>query len=231
MLKKLLIHLLCSVFFSPALAGEKDLYEFLWLDPDKEVYVLQNKKHPLQKKVFLNLGYISNLSSNFQDTNGTAFSLGYYFTEEIGIEIAQQVYTNKDNNAYKSIQVVNGQIPFIRNPLSYTSIGLIYSPFYGKINTFNQIYYFNWSFGLSTGKYVMESNLDSVLNPSEPNRYIKEHYNPITLKTSFNFHINDRVQLKLEFQNTNITAGTPQKPNDEDLTSINDFLWSVGVSF
>ena len=24
-------------------AGEKSLYDFLWLDPDKKVYVLQNK--------------------------------------------------------------------------------------------------------------------------------------------------------------------------------------------
>lgn len=31
---------------APALrADEKDLYDFMWLDPDKKVYVLQNKVH------------------------------------------------------------------------------------------------------------------------------------------------------------------------------------------
>ena len=30
-------------------ASEKDLYNFLWLDPDKKVYVLQNKIHKKSK--------------------------------------------------------------------------------------------------------------------------------------------------------------------------------------
>ena len=43
--KKLAMTLLFSLLVtSHVFANEKDIYEFSWLDPDKEVYVLQNRE-------------------------------------------------------------------------------------------------------------------------------------------------------------------------------------------
>lgn len=230
-----MLRLLSALLFilnSPVLfAGEQDLYDFLWLDPDKKVYVLQNKEHPQKSSFEVDIHYLNNLTSNFQDTNGAGLSLRYFFKEEWGVELSHLQYTNKNNNAYDSIQIVNEQIPFIRNPLSSTSIFLIYSPFYGKVNTFNQIFYYHWSFGVGSGQYLMESNLDSVLNPNEPNTYDQESYNPLQLKTSITFHLNKRVHLKLDILNTNYQAGSPQNPNSKEYKQVNDILWGVGVSF
>ena len=53
-----------------AKAAEKDLYNFLWLDPDKKVYVLQNKVYKREHTVYLDVGYLKALSSKFQNTNG-----------------------------------------------------------------------------------------------------------------------------------------------------------------
>ena len=36
-----------------AYAGEENVYDFLWLDPDKKVYVLQNREFKKKKRVLI----------------------------------------------------------------------------------------------------------------------------------------------------------------------------------
>lgn len=211
-------------------AGEEDLYDFLWLDPDKTVYVLQNKLYPKEKSLYLDLGYISNITSTFQETSGIQLKLGYFITEDWGIELSHMQYSNTTNSAKDSVQIVTGTVPFIRRPISSNAIYLIYSPFYGKINTFNKIFYFDWSFGIGTGSYVMESNLNTSELKTE-DRYDTENYTPLHLKTTFKFHINKRFNVGIEFINTNFEAATPKSPTTKKWDQNNDLIFSVGVSF
>lgn len=213
-------------------AGEGDLYDFLWLDPDKSVYVLQNKIYPKNKSFYADIGYVSNLTSNFQDTAGAQFKAGYYFTEEWAVEFDYMQYQNSDNTAFDSVGVINGAEPFVRRPLSNASVFIIWSPFYGKINTFNEIYYFDWSFGAGTGQYNMESSLQSNIDsPNDPNSYERETFTPIQLKTNLKFHINQHIHLGLEFLNTNYQASTPKNPGTDKWQQNNDLVFSIGVSF
>lgn len=212
-------------------AGEKDLYDFLWLDPDKSVYVLQNKIYPKNQSYYIDFGYVSGMSSEFQDTVGGQLRTGYYFHEEWAFELSYTQYTHTDNTAYESVKSVSGTEPFIRRMSRDTSLFLIWSPFYGKVNTFNKIYYFDWSFGVGTGETIAESNIDSVRNPLAPNTFKKERYVPIKLKTNIKFHINKRVHLGMEFSNTNFQAGTPTQPNKNEWEGQNELTFSLGVSF
>ncbi len=50
-----LISFLVIFYTSFSLAGEKDLYDFQWLDPDKSVYVLQNKIYPKNKTFYVDI--------------------------------------------------------------------------------------------------------------------------------------------------------------------------------
>ena len=84
---------------------------------------------------------------------------------------------------------VAGIVPFVRRPISSNSIYAIWSPFYGKINTFNKIYYFDLSFGLGTGIYTMESNLKTANDPNS-NTFETETYTPIQVKATTKFHVN-----------------------------------------
>lgn len=227
---KYFILALTFILSGTTLAGEKDLYDFLWLDPDKSVYVLQNKIYPKDNSYYVDIGYLSNFTSSFQDTNGAQIKAGYYFKEEWAIEIAHMKYNNSDNAAFKSVQSVAGLEPFIRRPLSSTSVYLIWSPFYGKINTFNKIYYFDWSFGLGSGAYNMESNLDTAKLASE-NKYESESYTPVQLKTTLKFHINRNLHLGLEFINTNFQSNTPKDPDTKSWDQNNDLVFSIGASF
>jgi len=224
-----LMFILCSL---TAFAGEKDLYDFLWLDPDKSVYVLQNKIYPKDKSLYLDIGYVSNQTSNFQDTAGGQLKVGYFFKEEWAVELNYMQYTNSDNTAFDSVGVINGAQPFVRRPIQNTTVFLIWSPFYGKINTFNEIYYFDWSFGVGTGTYEMESSLDSnINNPNDPNVYKTETFTPAQLKTTLKFHLNKSVHLGIEYLNTNYQAATPKSPNTDKWQQNNDLIFSIGVSF
>lgn len=214
-----------------AYGEETDLYDFLWLDPDKKVYVLQNKIFPKTKTIYFDIGYVTNDSSEFQDTNGGQVRIGYFFNEVLGIELNHAQYGSSNNSAYESVKAVNGLEPFIRRPLTSTSLFAIWSPFYGKINTFNKIFYFDWYFGLGTGAYKMETNLEKVVDPSTPSQFETESFVPIQLKSGLKFHINRRLHLGVEFINTNFQAGSAENPNADDWKQSNDLIFSMGVSF
>ncbi len=215
-----------------AYAGEKDLYDFLWLDPDKSVYVLQNKIYPKNKTYYADIGFVTSVTANFQSTNGAQFKFGYYWAEEWAVEFNFIQYGNENNAAFENVKIINEAEPFVRRPLRSTSVFAIWSPFYGKINTFNKIYYFDWSFGVGTGQYTMESSLDgNINNPLEKNQYDQENYIPVQLKTNLKFHINRNLHLGVELLNTNYQAGTPKNPSAKKWSYNNDVILSIGVSF
>lgn len=232
MLKLSMIALGLTLIFSKNThAGEKSLYDFLWLDPDKKVYVLQNKLYKKENSFYFDLGYIANQTSKFQDTNGLSFKGGYYFHEEWGIELFYQQYNNSNNDDFRNVKLINEAVPFVRRLDSTYGAALIYSPFYGKINTFNKIYYFDWSFGVGYSKINANSNIKSVRIDNAPNKYEKETYNGGVLKTKVKFHVTENVHLGLEYMNTYYMAPGPKDPKSDKLRTNTDLIFSVGFSF
>lgn len=233
MLNALLITLM-AINGTKLMAAEKDLYDFMWLDPDKQVYVLQNKVHKKVHSVYLNLGIGSGLSSTFVDTSLTHVNTGFYLTEEWAIEGLYTKYANKDNESFTNIKKINGVVPFIRKPISSYGVIAKWSPFYGKINTFNQIFYFDWAFGLGLGKINTESNKDTVSNASTANTYKKESFSSVIGKTELTFHASKNIHLSLGLTLNNYSAKGPTVnsvvPNAKlrnDLESV----FTIGVSF
>lgn len=215
-------------------AAEKDLYDFMWLDPDKKVYVLQNKVHKKEHSVYLNVGYGMGLSSTFVDTSALHTNLGFYLNEEWAIEGMYTKYSNSDNDSFQNIQRVNGVVPFIRKTDSNYGLLVKWSPFYGKINTFNKIFYFDWAFGLGAGKLNTQSNKDTVANSSISNQYKKENYNSIIGKTELTFHANKNVHFSLGLIMNNYKAPGPTvnniAPSSKMRTNM-DAVLSVGFSY
>lgn len=231
-MKQLLFLVLClTIALNKVQAGEEDLYDFLWLDPDKKVFVLQNKIYPKDGSFYADISYVSNVTNEFQDINGGGLKLGYYWAEEWAIEFSHITYSSQNNTAYDSVKVVNETEPFIRRPLSNTSVFAIWSPFYGKINTFNKIFYFDWYFGVGTGQFTTESNLDSVVDPSKPSTFKTETFTPLQLKTGVKVHMNKNLHIGVEFLNTNFEAGSAKNPSNKSLKQSNDLIFSLGVSF
>lgn len=235
---KLTIYTLTVVWFltRPLLvqAAEGDLYDFLWLDPDKKVYVLQNKVHKKRGKFYANIGFTLGLNSDFQDRNGVQFKAGYYFHEEWAVEALYHQFSNSDNDTFTSLQTINGSIPFVRRINSKYGIMPVWSPFYGKINTFNKIIYFDWSFGLGLGQITTESNATTVSSSTTADIYSDEKYMAILAKTSFRIHATKNVHVGLEYHRDSYRAPGPTVrgiPGSERWRNNSEFVLSIGFSF
>lgn len=215
------------------MAAEKDLYDFLWLDPDKKVYVLQNKVHKKEHTVYANFGVGLGLSSTFQDTSLIHGNAGYYLNEEWAIEGLYTSYSNKDNEALDNLKKLNGSIPFIRKTTSNYGVIAKWSPFYGKINTFNKIFYFDWSFGLGLGKINTESNAANVANPASANIYKSESYTSVIGKTELTLHATKNIHINLGLIMNSYNAPGPviNGQSKDKFRNNLDSILSVGFSF
>jgi outer membrane beta-barrel protein len=215
-------------------ATEKDLYDFLWLDPDKKVYVLQNKVHKKEKSVYVNLGIGLGLSSNFQDTNLIHSNAGYNINEDWAIELLYTKYSNKDNDALTNLSKINKTEPFIRKMKSNYGAIVKWSPFYGKVNTFNKIIYFDWTFGIGAGVLNTESNATTVADTTHAKVYSAEKYNAVIGKTEFSVHLSKNLHLGIGILTNFYNAPGPTISNQAGKSSLRnniDSVLSIGVSF
>ena len=224
--------LLLIIFFSKFIrAAEDNLYDFLWLDPDKSVYVLQHKVYEKNHSFYFDLNYLSNGSSEFQSSRGGSGTLGYFFKEEWAVELSYATYSNSDNAAYQNVTQINGTEPFVRRANSLMGMNLIWSPFYGKINTFNKIIYFDWSFGLGIGTLSMESNINTVTNPKLLTVYSKEDYSSLVFKSDIKVYINRRFHLQVGVQDAIYRAPGPRDKAVDTTRHNIDLSIGIGISF
>ncbi len=227
----LLLLLLLTQAVSKAFAEESDLYNFLWLDPDKKVFVLQNKQFKKRHTTYADVGYLFGISSPFQSVSGVAFKAGFYFSETFALEFFYNQYSSSDNTAFKAVESVNNTVPFVRRINNVYGGALIWSPFYGKINTFNEIFYFDWSFALGYGKIGAESNAQTVGETDAPNTYDEEIYGGVLINTALRFHINTMIHVGLSAINTFYYAYGPDRSKGELMSSNMDFMFSTGISY
>ena len=225
--------ILMTSLFMPKLlfSAEKNLYDFQWLDPDKAVYVLQNKLYKKIHSGYANLGLLKGVNTRFQSTYGFNIKGGYYFLEEWGVEAYISRLSNSNNTTYKNVLAVNSLVPFVRRPIMVYGLMGIWSPFYGKINTFNKIFYFDWMFGLGIGNIKTETNRASVLNSTGGDAYVEEDEIGLMWKTNLRFYFTEKWHLDVDFTNINYKAlgvGTPAK---KSININSDLGISVGYKF
>lgn len=149
------------LFSLKAYASEKSTYNFSWLDPDKEVYVLQNRKFRKNKKFSLSFGGGKTLSGPFVDSYHGQLRASYFFKEEWGVTVLYGKGSGSENDTAEGVRA-NGAIPFRRIVQDYQAILLNWSPFYSKMNTFNKVFYYDVIFGLGFGSISEENNRNAV---------------------------------------------------------------------
>ncbi len=233
-LKKIISAVLVTIIltgWSSFIFGSEDsLYDFLWLDKDKSVYVLQNKQFKKKGQVYTELGYLKGMSSNFQNVNGGAISMSYFFSEEWAGEISYLHYLNKNNSDYKNIREINETEPFVRELISSASAILKWAPFYGKINTFNQIIYFDFILGAGISSLKSRANLGvSNANPNAE----KEPENQIggVSKLELKIYVSEIWNIGTYLQSLYYNSEAPRLVNKEEIKINNDFVIYTGFSF
>ena len=222
---------LISLFFLYSViahSSEEDLYSFSWLDKDKEVYVLQNRKYRKDKNFYLSGGGGVTTSGAFVNAFSLQTKAGYFFKEDWGLEFLFAKNFGKENDIAELVKNPNGvagSVPFRVFVKSYVGGQVLWSPFYSKINTFNKIIYVDWMFGLGGG-WLTESNNRNITSSNtndfgQGNRSISDDSQDLTdshfaflWSTGFQIYLNKDLYLKVDMVATHfktITESTSGK--------------------
>ncbi len=199
-MKRLILVMTMSLMSALAIADEKSLYDFSWLDSDKEIYVLQNRKFRKDGTVYLGATGAYNLSQDFLDAYGGSLRAGFFFSEDWGIEGMFAKSTSTESDTAKGVKS-QGAFPFYRRIDTVTGAMLMWSPFYSKINTFNQIFYYDWMFGLGAASISTKDNRN-LFNTGLSQAAQKELTSESTVGALWNvglrFYLSTRWSLRLD---------------------------------
>ncbi len=219
-----------------ALASESSLYDFSWLDKDKEVYVLQNRKFFKKGTMNLAVGAGMTLSGAFVDAQAVQGRIGFYPLENWGIELVFSANRGEENDNAKAVRLNGGagSVPFRRITKDYFGGMIQWAPFYAKVNTFNKVLYVDWYLGLGIAKLEEENNRLEIPPPNDDKTPTKEVHNGILWGTGLRVFITKRWHARLDLTGIHYTAtkATEVKDNGTGKSYYNnyDLALSVGVS-
>ncbi len=210
MMKKFVLVLLTFVT-TLAHSAEKSLYDFSWLDKDKEVYVLQNRKFRKDGSFYIGATGAKTFGQAFLDSYGGTFRAGYFLTENWGFELAYGKNSGSENDTAKGVRE-QGTVPFYRKIDSYMGGMVMWSPFYSKINTFNKIFYFDWMFGLGLAQIKTKDNRNKFDTGATNQNTLTDDDNMGALwNTGFRFYFSESWSLRLDITGLSYKADKTKK--------------------
>ncbi len=220
------------VLSTATMASESSLYDFSWLDKDKEVYVLQNRKFHKKGTMNLALGFGMTVSGPFVDATAVQGRVGFYPLEDWGAELLFSYNSGKENENAKGVKA-QGAYPFRRITQDYLGGMVQWSPFYAKVNTFNKIIYVDWYIGLGFAKLDEKNNRLFVIEDPEA-RDVKESHNGILWGTGFRVFITNRWHVRLDLAGIHYSAtkaaAIAQDGSGKTYYNNYDLALSIGMS-
>ena len=193
-------------------ANEKSVYEFSWLDKDKEIYVLQNRKFRKDGRLYVGATAAKTLSGAFIDSYGGSARAGYFFSEDWGVEFAYGKNSGSENDTAKGVFEQASSIAYYRKIDNYMGAMLMWSPFYSKINTFNQIFYFDWMFGIGPASIKTLDNSARFANVNDKT-LASENLVGAIWNTGLRFYLNESWSLRIDITGLNYKADKSRKTN------------------
>lgn len=208
-------------------AAEGDTYSFTWLDPDKEVYVLQNRKFRKKGRFHVSIGGGMTTSGSFVNGTNLQGRAGYFFKEEWGFELLYSQNAGEENADAQAVRntTAAGSTPFRQITNYYMGGMLLWSPFYTKINTFNTIIYMDYIFGLGIGKIEETNNRLELQNTVNKNETVETH-NAFLWSLGMKFYVNDSFSIRPDFTGVIFKSLRPDR-NEENYYSHYDLSLSV----
>jgi outer membrane beta-barrel protein len=215
---------------SPPTASDDDEYSFNWLDPDKKIYVLQNRRF-LQNRRYLKANHAElsllvgpGLSNSYRNVFNVEPRIAYFFSEAWGIE---GFYTNSFNQPNATVDALrratNTTLAVVREIHSEVGAVIDYVPWYAKINVFNKILYFDWYLAAGVG------SISSVLTDSSTTGkvYLSQNSPGFVLSTGHQFHLSDTLLFRLDMTGTFYNAQIDTTNGDK--TWYSNFNFGVGI--
>ncbi len=209
---KKFLAILCVLFFSGVIyANEKSLYNFSWLDKDKEIYVLQNRRFRKAGTMYVGANGVKTISGAFIDSYGGSARAGFFWSEDWGIEGVFGKSSGSKNSTAKGVEQ-SGSTGFYRKIDTYSGAMLMWSPFYSKINTFNQVFYYDWMFGLGVASIkTLDNRLE--LPTVKSSTLTSSSMLGVLWNTGLRVYINDSWSVRIDF------TGLHAKPKSGTVSS------------
>ncbi len=212
-----------------SLAAERDLYSFSWLDPDKEVYVLQNRRYRKKNKFYFNVGAGVTTSGAFVDSSLYQGRTGYFFREEFGFEVIYAMSDGKENETAASLrnEGAAGSRPFRRIVDNYFGGMFTWAPFYTKTNTFDTIIYIDWILGAGVAKIQETSNEQEFLLGIDSTEMRTQDHTGLIWNIGALFYINETFGVRTDLTTTHYKAEKPSNISTEKVWYSN---WDLALS-
>lgn len=214
--------------------GEKanDEFSFKWLDPEKKVYVLQNRRYLKTQKLYLSLMGGTGLSSAYRTVYSLDPRVSYYFSEALGLEFFYSKESNTANNNYKALLNSRGtsasnplSLPVVREIDSYYGMTLQWVPWYAKINVFNVILYFDWYFGGGIG------NLHTFAgHQADRSDFATQDLTAAFFQTGHIYHLNKRFHARIDLTGAFYNAPVYGDVGEKVWFSNFNFALGLGVN-
>jgi outer membrane beta-barrel protein len=218
-------------------ASESSIYSFSWLDPDKEVYVLQNRKFRKAGRMHASAGYGMTTSGAFVDANSVQGRLGFFALEDWGAEVVYAKNSGTENTAAQAVRNNeqsggSGSAPFRRMTDNYLGAMVLWSPFYAKINTFNKIVYLDWYMGLGVAKLEETNNKKEIQTRGVDKTLTTESHTGVMWNTGFKFYINEYWHVRVDFTGIHYkaTKANTTLANDENNYNNCDLTLGIGIN-
>jgi outer membrane beta-barrel protein len=226
-----------SFHVSPAYAAtetsadsERDDYDFSWLDPDKKIYVVQNRKYLKGNHLELALSGNVGFGPKFNSVKGGLGRGTYYFNEHFGMSGFYGFESNSYNGTFSLLQSQFNIQPSVRELKSYIGGSVMWLPFYGKMNMFNQILYIDWH--LEAGVDSCSTTIDLNTHANQASIPATGTYTGFHWGTGWKFFITRNWGARLDF--LAIYYSAPVGLNGA-LTSTNNnydnYFVNLGVSY
>jgi outer membrane beta-barrel protein len=186
----------------PVLAAEKqaepDEYDFSWLDPDKKIYVVQNRKYTKKNRLEVALSGGIGIGEAYRNRRTIMPRATFYLNEHWGVSAFLGFNSNSENGNVQALQDSgSSRIPAVRDVQNFMGGSVMWLPFYGKINMFNQIFYIDWDIEAGLGQVSSEIDLNTRFGGT-PNvneaTYMSYHWG-----TGWKFFITRDFGARLDF--------------------------------
>ncbi len=202
-------------------------YNFSWLDPDKKVYVLQNRKYRKTRHFGVSASAGLNLSNPFKTAYTAMPRFSYWINEQWGIEAFYSKASNTDNQTLKALRNVSASaLPYVREIRDYYGAVAAWVPWYSKINFFNKILYYDWGFNFGIGN--LDTAVDQNTKASQPPNYKLESLTTVFIGTTQNFFIDRNWSVRLDLVGMIYSA---KGADDISKNTYSNFDFGVGLGY
>ena len=211
---------------STAAPNSSDEYSFKWLDPEKKIYVLQNRRYLKAHRSMLSVLAGPGLANSYRDTSFVSPRAAYYFSEWLGLEAFYVGEFNSENSTFNALkQAAPNALPVVREITAQYGINLQLVPFYAKINMFNKILYFDWYFSAGLGQ--VKARLDTRTQSSDAPLYTDENSGAVFLGTGQLFHITQNLTARFDFSSALYRASIFRSGGD--ISWFSNYLFGFGL--